>query len=94
MYFTTVKGVPLPLKSDWVGLILGLSAKGVCPFTTHQAFIDDDMLPYTAQVKSIVGSQFAVSDSARPLTSDLTPISLVLFKYIHTNILPHKKWTR
>ncbi|WOH00091.1 hypothetical protein DCAR_0519447 [Daucus carota subsp. sativus] len=84
MYSTTVKGVPMPLKSDLVGLIFGLSGKGVCPFTTHQPFVEDDLLPFTAQVELIVSPHFAISDSAR------TPISLLLFKFIHTNILPHK----
>ena len=90
MYESTVKGVPMTFKSDWLASIFGVSDNGVCPFTTHQPFLDDDLLPLEAQVQSIVGDHFDSSGATRPLVSDLSPLSLLLFRLIHTNVLPRK----
>ncbi|KAL8112245.1 hypothetical protein AgCh_019805 [Apium graveolens] len=89
LVFSNVRGTPVVLKADALAIIGGLSDQGVCPFTTHQAFVDVPGLQYEEQLKAIVGEKF-VDVSIKPSILDLTPLSLLVFKLFHTNLLPRK----
>ncbi|KAL8116545.1 hypothetical protein AgCh_022897 [Apium graveolens] len=87
--FSEVQGNPVYFKADLLARLTGVSDKGVCPSTTHQAFQDIPGLQYEEQLKVILGDNF-VSVSVKPSVNDLTPVSLVLFHLFHTNVMPRK----
>ncbi|KAL8157440.1 hypothetical protein AgCh_002223 [Apium graveolens] len=87
--FSEVQGNPVCFKADLLARLTGVSDKGVCPSTTHQAFQDIPGLQYEEQPKVILGDNF-VSVSVKPSVNDLTPVSLILFRLFHTNVLPRK----
>ncbi|KAL8087683.1 hypothetical protein AgCh_037723 [Apium graveolens] len=87
--FSEVQGNPVCFKADLLARLTGVSDKGVCPSTTHQAFQDIPGLQYEEQLKVILGDNF-VSVSVKPSVNDLTPVSLVLFRLFHTNVMPRK----
>ncbi|XP_074327127.1 uncharacterized protein LOC141665043 isoform X1 [Apium graveolens] len=89
MVYSEVQGVPIVFNANLLSRVCGISCSGVCPYTTHAAFMEFPGLQYEEQLKVILGENF-IGTSLKPMVHDLTPLALLLFKLFHTNLLPRK----
>ncbi|KAL8124726.1 hypothetical protein AgCh_012399 [Apium graveolens] len=89
MVYSEVQGVPIVFNANLLSRVCGISCSGVCPYTTHAAFMEFPGLQYEEQLKVNLGENF-IGTSLKPMVHDLTPLALLLFKLFHTNLLPRK----